>query len=55
MKAIAKAIIAGISGGIAFAIPAVSDGLTTGEWLGIIGAAVATFYVTWLTPNTPIP
>lgn len=51
MKYYLKAIFGAIGGGITFAIPALTDGLTSAEWLGIFGAAFAAFQLIYWTPN----
>lgn len=51
LKPIAKALVAGTSVAIAVAIPLVTNGLTAGEVLGILGAFLGGAAPTWVVPN----
>jgi len=51
VKKYAKAIVAGLSVGIAAAVPLVGDGLSLGDVLIIAGAVLAGAFPTWAVPN----
>jgi len=46
-----KAIMGGLTAGIAFAIPVVDDGILLSEYLGIAGAFIAGFNAVYWTRN----
>ena len=47
----AKAVLAALAAGIAFAIPVVDDGLAVSEVLGILSAVLVAGGVVWRVPN----
>lgn len=52
MRRQAKALVAGLAGGLAFAIPASGDGLSLPEYLGTALAAVVAYQgVYWTGPK----
>lgn len=49
----AKAVVAGLSAGLAVAVTAVSDGsLSPGEVVGIVAAVLGSYGITWRVPNS---
>jgi len=53
MKPYAKAILAALSAGLAFAIPAAAAGFTVAELLGVAAAALAAGGGVWAVPWMP--
>lgn len=50
---VAKAIVAGASGAAALYLASTPDGVSSDEWVKIVGTLVVVGFLTWLTPNKP--